>query len=919
MPELELTTQTHSLAKAPALAQAQTFAQRLLDESRPAPQQMLRLWHTGQEPQTISYTSWLAEAARYASLYTECGAQPGDKIVIIQRHGFDLYASIVAAWLGGFIPSVWAFPSPKVRADDYATQLSALLELVEPRVIVTYAELRSDLRQRSLAARTTIVTDQDLSESPQDPDQFRNAASRIQPDDIALLQFSSGTTGLKKGVALSHAAVLWQVDQYAGSIKLCERDRIVSWLPLYHDMGLIACLIMPLMQRTAISVICPFEWSANPNLWLQAITQDQATLSWLPNFAYNFMANRSTPDALPDCDLSSLRAVVNCSEPVQESSHTALLQRLTPHGLNPAALATTYALAENTFAATVGGFDAGLAVDCVDGIALARDRVATPMLANSPRARTLVSSGRPLPETKVTIVDEAGVPLPDRHVGEIVLQSPCLLSEYYRNPEATQQALRHGSLYTGDLGYLANDELYVVGRQKEMLIIRGQNVFPQDVEAIVNSIEGVIPGRVAAVGVPSESAGTDELVILAETQLMGSDRDQLDQNIRRNIVRRLDLTPAEVFLTEHMWLRKSTAGKISRNINRDRYLMERQRRKNQRIIATQNPPTAASDAHLIAARQCVQAALVGTTVNTTDIQLDQPLINSGLIDSLALAGLLTALEQQTGNKIEADQLRDLTPFDTITSLADWIRDHTTGQPTIPPNLQTIPTSTCEHPGEQPRPIESIPLEALSPIRTRPTVGWWTRYYRWAFWRHGIKCGPGLRVYGRLLLRLDGDARNIRIGRNVTLLPGVELKVRENGRIILHDGVALDTNVRLVAAREGYIKIGAGAAIGMGTVINAGAPVVIGRGSSIGGYSLINASEPIYQTRKPILEQPYEHAPITIDEDVYGGFYAFIKRGSQIGRGAVLGVRSSISGSVPPYAVMLGDPARIVRWRGEAEK
>lgn len=906
MPSLELTPSIPSFNA----SSAETLQQILLDEFLPAPENMLRLWIAGGRTQTLSYLDLLDKASHFAQEYRELGAVPGDRIVIILKHSEDLYTSIIGAWLAGLIPSIWAFPSAKVRAEDYTEQLKALIKRVEPEVIVTYPELKHDLTQSAVTDHIKLVTATDVPKKSIDLASKSLLASSISPDDIALLQFSSGTTGLKKGVALTHRAVLWQARQYAVAIQLSSQDRIVSWLPLYHDMGLIACLLMPLICRVPLSALCPFEWAANPNSWLDVVTKDRATLSWLPNFAFNFMAQRTSPKNLKHCDLSQLRAVFNCSEPVQANSHQAFLRHLEPYGLREEALATTYALAENTFAATTSSIGKPPVIDLVDSLALTSQQIASPVPPASPLARKLVSSGRPLPDTELNIVDAQRQPLPERHVGEIALYSPCLLTEYFRDQETTRSALHDGWLYTGDLGYLANDELFVIGRQKEMLIIRGINVFPQDIEAIVNHVDGVIPGRTAAVGISNESTGTDELVILAETMLTDQDRKNLAKKISNRVAQCTDLMPADVYVCDHMWLRKSTAGKISRNINRDRYLSEKEQQQDRSSIASVSMSDS-EHSDWDAARRCVSDALQGLGVSIEEIESDQPLISSGLIDSLALAGLFSALERETGTLVNPAQTQDLEVFDTLERLAAWIHSHRRSVPAEAIRPATAHRRWDEHVLSP----EQIPLKATHPIESRKSVGWWTRYYKWVFWRHGVRFGPGLRVLGRLLLRFDGDARNIRLGSNVTLLPGVDLKVREEGQIILHDGASLDTNARLVAARSGRIEIGAGAAVGMGTVINAGAPVIIGRGSTIGGYSLINASEPAYQTRQPILEQPYEHSPIYFDEDVYGGFNVFVNRGSQIGRGAVLGARSSISGVVPPYAVMMGEPARVVRWRG----
>jgi len=325
--------------------------------------------------------------------------------------------------------------------------------------------------------------------------------------DALFLQFSSGTTGLKKGVAVSAKALLWQVDTYADRIGLREGDRIASWLPLYHDMGLIACFFLPLLRGVPLVAMSPFEWVAHPEMLLDAVTRHRASLAWLPNFAYNLLAARA--GAAAGADLSSLRALINCSEPVLESSHRLFLERFAPVGLRREALASCYALAENTFAVTSGGIERPLATETRDG-------------------RVLVSSGRALPETAIRVLDPHGSPLAEGEMGEIAIATPCLFSGYVGNPQETAASLKAGWFHTGDLGFLRDGELFVAGRIKDLLIIGGRNFYPQDVEALVDEVPGVIPGRCVALGVDDAALGTQVLVVIAEARLPeGAARDEL--------------------------------------------------------------------------------------------------------------------------------------------------------------------------------------------------------------------------------------------------------------------------------------------------------------------------------------------------------------------------------------------------------
>ncbi|TLM80401.1 MAG: fatty acyl-AMP ligase, partial [Actinobacteria bacterium] len=354
------------------------------------------------------------------------------------------------------------------------------------------------------------------------------------------LQHSSGTTGLQKGVALSHRAVLRQLEVYAGALHIDPAsDVIVSWLPLYHDMGLIASFLLPLLLGVKLVLMSPFDWVRAPYRLLQSISAHRGTLTWLPNFAYNFCAQKIRDRDLLGVDLSCLRAVINCSEPCRAESHAAFAERFAGYGLHPAALMTCYAMAENVFAVTQAGLDGPVTLDVIDRDALQIERVARPAPGDGRAAVTMVSNGRPLANVAVRIVDAGGADLPERAVGEIALRSDCMLSEYYHRPDATEQAFLPGGWYrTGDLGYLAGGELYVSGRMKDLIIVGGKNIYPQDIEAAASQVPGVHPGRVVAFGLFDEAAGTEEVALVAEVDTVDEvEREALGEAIRQAVTR----------------------------------------------------------------------------------------------------------------------------------------------------------------------------------------------------------------------------------------------------------------------------------------------------------------------------------------------------------------------------------------------
>ncbi len=429
-----------------------------------------------------------------------------------------------------------------------------------------------------------------------------------EPSSIAFLQHSSGTTGLQKGVALSHVAVLNQLAAYSNTLSLRENDVVVSWLPLYHDMGLIAGFLLPLMQGLPLVLMSPFDWVQHPALLFRAIHDHRATLCWLPNFAYNHCARRIRRRDSEGLSAASMRLFVNCSEPVRHDSHALFLERFAANDVRPEMLGVSYAMAENTFAVTQTPPGRPARLDFVDPVALATMGYAQPVPAESEKGsvsptgeagsaiadthsgyaidstgeQTLlsprVSCGPPIPNTELRILDDDGRPLPDRFVGQIAIRSDCLLTGYYRRDDLPPFTAG-GWFLTGDRGYVAEGEVYVVGRSKDLIINAGKNIYPGDIEAIVNEVTGVHAGRAVAFGVADEREGTELVAVIAETQASdAAARQAISRAIRAAVAQQAAVTLSYVHLVGPRWLLKTSSGKLARAANRDKWLREREGR-----------------------------------------------------------------------------------------------------------------------------------------------------------------------------------------------------------------------------------------------------------------------------------------------------------------------------------------------------
>ena len=533
---------------------------------------------TDHVPIHVSQREFRHNVLRHAAALRQMGIDGRDLVVIAHTQNLESIYAFWGALVAGAIPSMFPTLTEKLDPDIYLRSMAELARLSEVRAILTTDEFAPVMREHVPCA---VYASQQLAESVarSDVDSFTPHAPN--PDEIAFLQHSSGTTGLQKGVALSHRAVLNQVASYSDAIALTDRDVVVSWLPLYHDMGLIAGFLMPLIQGVPLVLMSPFDWVAHPALLLRAIHDYHGTLCWLPNFTYNHCARRIRQRDSDGVSLSSMRLFINCSEPVRSESHQQFLERFAANGVTHEMLAVSYAMAENTFAVTQTPLGQAARLDVIDRSALEADRFAKPIAPDHPNAQIRVSCGPCISGTHAKAIDVEGHTLADRHVGQIAVKSDCMLSGYYKRPDL--DPFSDGWYRTGDMGYIAEGEIYIVGRSKDLIINAGKNVYPQDIEAIVNTVPGVHAGRAVAFGVFDEREGTELIGVVAEVDAAIADatdpieKKQIAQQIRQIVTKQSMITISYVHLVDDRWLIKTSSGKIARAANRDKWLAEVQR------------------------------------------------------------------------------------------------------------------------------------------------------------------------------------------------------------------------------------------------------------------------------------------------------------------------------------------------------
>lgn len=522
------------------------------------------------ETTTCSYAEMKAQALKAAALFAEVGVTPGSVVFIVLRHQIELYSTFLGAMYAGLTPSFLPFPTPKQDPDLYWSSHRELFQRVEPAAVLTYGENMAPLRTALDHLNTHVLDVNDLaSRTPLVPGSLPGL------QDVALLQHSSGTTGLKKGVMLTYGEIAAQVRGYSASMGYCADDIVVSWLPLYHDMGLLSSFLIPTALGATIVSMDAFEWVGRPDMLLDLIQAHRGTLTWMPNFAFNHIARLRRPEKA--YDLSSMRAFIACSEPCKPETFGTFTTAFADAGVKPESLQACYAMAETVFAVSQSPLGRPAKVYTIAGAELDEAGSVRAVQPGERGARGFIGNGAPIPGLEVVIDGPDGrmswsLEATSLFSGDIVVRGDCVFSGYYRNPEATAAALADGWYTTGDVGFFADGELFICGRRKELMIVHGKNYYATDVEEAINVVEGVKPGRAVAFALYSDRTQSEEGYVVVESDLPREDWTVLKRKIKEAVFSRLELTLQTVVIVEPGWLVKTTSGKISRKENAKKYI-----------------------------------------------------------------------------------------------------------------------------------------------------------------------------------------------------------------------------------------------------------------------------------------------------------------------------------------------------------
>src|SRR5512139_16531 len=493
----------------------------------------------------------------------------GDRVAIMLPTGRAFFAAFYGALYAGCVPVPLYPPARPAQIEEHLRRSAGIVANAGAALLVTDARAKplGHLLRAQCASLRHVATVADLE---------RAASAPLPPPpraaDTAFLQYTSGSTGNPKGVVLSHANLLANLEAMERAAGVGAEDVFVSWLPLYHDMGLIGACMGSLYVGFRLVLMSPLAFLARPGRWLGSIHHHRATVSAAPNFAYELCVNKLDDRELAGLDLGSWRIAYNGAEPVSPDTLERFAARFAAYGFRAGAMTPVYGLAESAVGLAFPPLGRGPLIDRVDRAELSRSGVARPAAADDAHAQRIVSCGLALPGHAIRVVDAEGRALPERTRGRVQFQGPSATRGYFNNPEASRRLFDGAWLNTGDLGYLAAGELYLTGREKDIIIRGGRNLHPQELEEAVSRLAGVRRGGVAVFPATDARSGTERLVVLAEIHDdTAANRARIQAEINGLAVDLIGMPADDIVLAPPRTVLKTSSGKIRRAACRERY------------------------------------------------------------------------------------------------------------------------------------------------------------------------------------------------------------------------------------------------------------------------------------------------------------------------------------------------------------
>lgn len=520
--------------------------------------------------ETLRYDGLLEAAARSAAALKERGVGHGDRVLLCLPTGGQFIASFLGAQLLGAMPTAISLPVNFGGAAGFEAQVKDLVGYLRPAVIVTTAAVIEGLPHlggiqlydgAELYARATA------SDAPREPVRLPDG------DDLALIQCTSGSTGTPKGVMISHAALAANCEQMIRAFRWTREDTMVSWAPLYHDMGLITGVLCPIYAGASTVLMPPTRFLRAPAEWLRLISIHRGAFATGPNFAYGYVTARVRDEELEGVDLSSWRMALCGAEPIQPATAQRFTERFAHWGLPADAFTPGYGMAEATLAISTTLPGEPFTYDTIDRQAAVTDARAVDVDPRTADALQIVDCGEPVVGAEVRIVDGEGRTLAENEIGHVQFRGPSRTAGYFDLPEATDAAIDEPDWWkTGDIGYLRGGRVRITSRAKDLIIIRGANYFPSDFEQVAETVPGVRLGAVIAVGYRDDRSDSEELHLIVETELAGERHEELRRSVGAAVSSRTGVRAAAVHLVPKRSIPKTTSGKLQRSKARDMFV-----------------------------------------------------------------------------------------------------------------------------------------------------------------------------------------------------------------------------------------------------------------------------------------------------------------------------------------------------------
>ena len=521
------------------------------------------------ENTSITYRDLQEEAGKVAAGLQDLGLQPGEPVSLILPTGRDYFFSFLGVQLAGGIPVPLYPPTRWTSSGDHLRRHCAILNNCASPILVTVPEGRqlAQLLRSRVEPLREIAAVAELSTSTA---RYREPA--LHGGSTAFLQYTSGSTGYPKGVVLSHANLLNNIRAMGVTIEASSNDVFVSWLPLYHDMGLIGAWFGSFYYAMRLAIMPPTAFVARPRRWFEAVHRHRGTLSAAPNFAYELCLGRIGPQDLEGIDLSSWRVAFNGAEPVHPETVERFCDRFEKCGFRRETMKPVYGLAECSVGLTFPPLPRGPVYDTVDRIRFTRTGHAREVAGQDRATQKFVACGMPLPGHEVRIVDAGSRELPERREGRVQFRGPSAASGYFRNAGETQKLFDGDWLDPGDLGYIAGGDLYITGRSRDVIIKAGRNIYPQELEQAVGAIAGVITCNVAVFGSEDRESGSEKLIVMAEVRTRKAEAlDRIRTEVNALATELVGTPPDDIALVPPRSVLKTSSGKIRRAASRELY------------------------------------------------------------------------------------------------------------------------------------------------------------------------------------------------------------------------------------------------------------------------------------------------------------------------------------------------------------